>query len=75
MLGTLVAEKLDTKSFQLSGRQLATLKTRLPEVLSYLWDPTFEKYHRLKADGFRSEIELSPKSKLFLQQNGLVLVT
>ncbi len=73
MLGRLLAEKLDTKSLQLSDRQLEKLKSRLPEVFSYLGNPSFEKYHQLKADGFKVQVQLSPKTESFLKKSGVTV--
>lgn len=72
-LGNLVAEKLNGKSLQLSERQFARLKSRLPEVFTYLGDPSFERYQQLKSDGFKTQVQLPRKAEFFLERNGVDL--
>lgn len=45
--------RIDWSSLKLSELQQSRLKVRLRELLSYLQDPKFEDYYRLKTEGLR----------------------
>src|SRR5439155_22305137 len=57
--------------YRFSEVQQARLQSRLPEVLRYLANPTFEQYYWLKTEGLAARLELSLPAKRLLFKNGL----
>ena len=67
---TVFLAHIDWKSLGLESARESKLKTRLRQVLSYLHEPEFESYYRLKTEGLRYKFTPSIRVDSLLTSQG-----